>query len=85
VIPNIKDIVKGNNLAHFSFYRQGNMFYRVQVEGVMYTFPVSLEDIAGASLFNVMKAITLMRYIRKGIADGTFIKTSVSEVGPSLK
>jgi hypothetical protein len=28
----IKDIVKGNQ-AHFSFYRSGNMFYTVTVNG----------------------------------------------------
>ena len=37
-------------------------------------FPVSLEDIAGASLFSEMKAITLMRYIRKALEDKTFVK-----------
>jgi hypothetical protein len=58
----IKDIVKDNK-AHFSFYRGGNMFYAVTVHGTKWMFPVSLEDIAGASLFAEMKAITLMRYI----------------------
>jgi len=62
----IKDIVKGN-MAHFSFYRGGNMFYTVTVFGVKWMFPVSLEDIGGASLFAEMKAITLMRYIRKAL------------------
>jgi hypothetical protein len=53
----IKDIVKDNK-AHFSFYRSGNMFYTVTVNGTKWMFPVSLEDIAGASLFAEMKAIT---------------------------
>jgi hypothetical protein len=69
----IKDIVK-DNMAHFSFYRAGNMFYTVRTHGVKYMFPVSLEDIAGASLFAEMKAITLMRYIRKALEDKTFVK-----------
>jgi hypothetical protein len=38
---NIKDIVK-NNVARFSFYRAGNAFYEVDVEGTKYKFPVSL-------------------------------------------
>ena len=46
----IKDIVKGNK-ADFSFFRSGNMFYAVTVHGTKWTFPVSLKDIAGASLF----------------------------------
>jgi hypothetical protein len=71
----IKDIVKGNK-AHFSFYRKGNMFYTVTVNGARWMFPVSLEDISGASLFAEMKAITLMRYIRKALQDKTFVKAA---------
>jgi hypothetical protein len=71
----IKDIVKGNK-AHFSFYRSGNMSYAVTVHGTKWMFPVSLEDIAGASLFAEMKAITLMRYIRKALEDKTFVKAA---------
>lgn len=69
----LKQIVKDNS-ATFSFYRTGNMFYNVTVDGIIYMFPVSLEDIGGASLFAYEKAITLMRYIRKALADGTFVK-----------
>jgi hypothetical protein len=52
----------------------GNMFYTVDVEGQRYQFPVSLEDIGGATLTAEFKAITLMRYIRKALADGTFVR-----------
>lgn len=72
-MPSIKEIVK-NNIATFSFYRTGNMFYHVTVDGTRYLFPVSLEDIGGATLLAEFKAITLMRYIRKAIADGTFVR-----------
>lgn len=71
----IKQIVKGNT-ARFSFYRSGNIFYTVEVNGVIYQFPVSLDDIGGATLTAEFKAITLMRYIRKALADGTFVKAS---------
>ena len=37
---------------------------------------MSLEDIGGASLFAEMKAITLMRYIRKALEDKTFVKAA---------
>ena len=57
----IKEIVRDGNLVNFSLYRTGNAFYTVAVDGVLYEFPVSLEDVAGASLFARMKAITLMR------------------------
>ena len=69
------DIVKGN-MAQFPFYRAGNMFYTVTAYGVKWMFPVSLEDIGGASLFAEMKAITLMRYIRKALEDKTFVKAA---------
>jgi hypothetical protein len=74
MMPSIKQIVK-NNMARFSFYRSGNMFYTVDVEGQKFQFPVSLEDIGGATLTAEFKAITLMRYIRKALADGTFVGT----------
>ena len=74
MIPNIKDIVKGTT-AHFSFYRTGNMFYTVAVDDKTYQFPVSLEDIGGATLPAEIKAITLMRYIRKAIEGETFTIT----------
>lgn len=45
-----KDIVNGNK-GHFSFYRSGNMFYTVAVNGTKWMFTVSLEDVGGASLF----------------------------------
>ena len=71
--PSIKQIVK-DNVARFSFYRTGNVFYTVDVEGQKYQFPVSLEDIGGATLTAEFKAITLMRYIRKALVDGTFVR-----------
>jgi len=71
--PSIKQIVKDNR-ARFSFYRTGNMFYTVDVQGQKYQFPVSLEDIGGATLTAEFKANTLMRYIRKALSDGTFVR-----------
>ena len=73
--PGIKQIVK-DNMTRFSFYRTGNMFYTVDVEGQKYQFPVSLEDIGLATLTAEFKAITLMRYIRKALTDGTFVRAS---------
>jgi hypothetical protein len=73
MMPSIKHIVK-DNMARFTFYRTGNMVYTVDVEGQKYQFPVSLEDIGGATLTAEFKAITLMRCIRKALADGTFVQ-----------
>jgi hypothetical protein len=65
--------VKGR-VVRFSFYRAGNAFYEVDVEGTRYKFPVSLEDLGTATLLAELKAITLMRYIRKALEDKTFVK-----------
>jgi hypothetical protein len=72
-LMNIKNIVK-NNAARFSFYRAGYMYYEVAVDGQLYRFPVSLEDLGTATLLAEHKAITLMRYIRKALEDHTFVK-----------
>jgi hypothetical protein len=37
-------------------------------------YPVELKDLGGASIFAEMKAITLMRYIRKALVDKSFVK-----------
>jgi hypothetical protein len=70
---NIKDIVK-NNLTHFSFLRGENAYYTVVVNRTKYVYPVNLKDLCGASIFAEMKAITMMRYIRKALEDKTFVK-----------
>ena len=70
----IKNIVK-NNTARFSFYRAGYCYYDVIVDGFSYSFPVSVEDLGQATITAEMKAITLMRYIRKALENQTFIKT----------
>jgi hypothetical protein len=71
----IKDIVK-HNLTHFSFLRGENAYYTVMVHGTKYVYPVHLPDLNGASIFAEMKAITLMRYIRKALEDKTFVKAA---------
>lgn len=70
----IKDIVK-NKTTYFSFLRGENAYYTVVVDGTKYVYPVNLNDLCGASIFAEMKAITMMRYIRKALEDKTFVKT----------
>lgn len=69
----IYDIVK-DATAHFLYYRANKMYYSVEYDGQEYQFDVSLEDIGNATLHREEKAITLMRYIRKSIDAGTFVK-----------
>lgn len=70
----IKDIVKDNK-AHFAFYRSGNMFYTVTVNGTKWMFPVSLEDIAGASLFAEMNRIKAAKVSYNARHRGSAMKT----------
>jgi hypothetical protein len=72
----ITDIVRNDNPAHFSFYRAGHLYNTVEVDGQMYVFPIELGDVGNASLFATMKAITLMRWIRKSLAEGTFVRST---------
>jgi hypothetical protein len=73
----IKEIVKDNEVA-FAKYRQGHAYYTVRVpsEGIDYMFPVPLTDIGDATLLAKDKAIVFMRYIRKALEDGTFVKAN---------
>ena len=68
----LMDIVGKNNMAKFSHYRDGNFFYNVIVDGTKYSFPISIEEAKGATLFAEFKAITLMRWIRKALEAKTF-------------
>jgi len=80
-LPSIKDIVK-DNIVGFVKYRQGFFYYAVRLmvaDGAVrsmqtYTFPVPLADIGDATLLDCDKAIIFMRYIRKALEEGTFIK-----------
>lgn len=73
----IKEIVKDNDVR-FARYRQGVAYYTVRVpsEGVDYTFPVPLSDVGDATLLATDKALVFMRYIRKALEEGTFVKAS---------
>ena len=73
----IKEIVRDNTVS-FAKYRQGFAYYTVRVpsEGEDYVFPVPLADIGDATLLAKDKAMVFMRYIRKAIDDGTFVKAT---------
>lgn len=71
-MPTLKQVVGDNNKAHFSHYRDGNFFYVVTVDEKKYSFPISIEEAKGATMFAEFKAITLMRWIRKALDAKTF-------------
>lgn len=76
----LKEIVK-DNYVRFRKYRKGVLTYAVIIvnnteedEGGIYEFPVPIEDCGDADFIAHDKAILFMRYIRKAIEDGTFVK-----------
>jgi hypothetical protein len=77
---NIREIVQDNRVK-FMKYRHGYAFYRVRVPGetVDRAFPVPLTDVGDATLLANDKALVFMRYIRKAIEDGTFVRTNANE------
>ena len=79
----IKDIVKDNQVF-FRRYRKGILYYGILCDdesepfnGSMYEFPVPIEDCGDADFPATEKAIMFMRYIRKALEDGTFVKMGV--------
>ncbi len=85
-IPSIKDLVKDNSV-YLERFKSGNLFYRVTTKyqehedgtnARIYTFefPVPVSDIGEAEMRSRDKAIYFMRYIKRAIADGTFIAVS---------
>ncbi len=76
----IKGIVKSNEVR-FARYRQGIAYYSVRVpsEGIDYVFPVPLSDVGDATLLATDKAMLFMRYIRKALDEGTFVKVGQTE------
>lgn len=71
----LKQIVK-NNQVSFSHYRAGHLYYNVPVDQEQYSFPVPVDDIGDATFLKSDKAIIMMRYIRKALELGTFVKAS---------
>ncbi len=73
----IKDIVSNGNIAKFKHAIAGVLYYEVKVEGKTYLFPVDMndkEDVGTATFPDEIKAISLMRYIRKAGEDNLLIE-----------
>ena len=73
---NVKDIVKANTVRVVR-YRQGVAYYGVDVPSRgAFVFPVPLDDIGDATLELEDRAILFMRYIRRALGDGSFVRLS---------
>lgn len=72
-----------NNKAIFNCYRSGKLYYNVidSVSGkIIWEFPVDVTDTndIGCATFDAeFKLITLMRYVRKAIANDTLVSLVV--------
>ena len=73
---NVANIVKGTGSCKFLFYRQQHMYYKVKYKSEEYKFPISIDDVGSGTLESDMKPLTLMRWIRLAIEQGSFIKVS---------
>lgn len=82
--PTIKDLVKDNNKARFSFLLMNDLLvYEVSWNGRVFEFSIPTSDLGDATLPAEEKAITLMRYIRKAMDKGELVELSspVSKIG----
>ena len=80
----IAELVKNAGVV-FSHYRNQHLYYTIMHFGpdegaetpeiiAAYHFPIPLEDLGNATVKVHEKAITLMRYIRKAMEEGTLVK-----------
>lgn len=74
-MENLKTIVKGTK-ARLSFVCAGKVYYHIETENHLYQLEVnSTEDeLKTTYLEKEYKAITLMRWIRKGMENNTLIQ-----------
>ena len=72
----LKEAVK-DTVAKFSYACCGVLYYVIEVGDEKYQFLVDMnnkEDVGATSFVSEYKGITLMRYIRKSMESGDFIK-----------
>ena len=74
-MENITTIVKGT-IAKLSHICHGKLYYTIGTEKHIYQLEIDSmdEEFKTTYLYPEFKAITLMRWIRKGIENGSFIE-----------
>jgi len=84
--PTIKDLVKDNNKARFTFLLMNDLLcYEVTWNGRIFEFSIPSSDLGDATLPSEEKAITLMRYIRKAMDKGELVELNVPVFNTDLK
>ena len=68
-------------IARFKYYCSGNLYYIVEFGGNTYQFYINTtpEEVGSAIFNSEIKAISLLRYIRKCIDNKEFIRLSYDE------
>jgi len=70
-LPEIKDVVGKDKKVYFSFYRDGELWYKTEhywnsgTEWGPFEFPIPPEDMKGAIFKREDKSIYFMRFIKK--------------------
>ncbi len=62
----IKDIISNNQSVNFTYYKQGELWYKADCG---FEFPVPIDDTGDGTFYNKDKAILFMRYIRKHLSN----------------
>ena len=73
---NIKDVIK-DNFVKFSHACEGVLYYKVDVDGKTYEFPVDMnnkQDVGNGVFLKEDKAIYFLRWIRRSIDNDKFIQ-----------
>ena len=64
--PKVTDVVKNGKMVKFKFYRKKELWYETECG---FLFPVPIDDTGDGQFNRDIKAITLMRWIRKAIKE----------------
>lgn len=79
----IKEIVTLPAEAKFTHAIAGTLYYRITTDDVVVEFPIDMndrDDVGTTTFIASYKPITLMRYIRKAMENGTLIKVDKSKL-----
>ena len=69
----IKHVVRAN-VVRFVRLRRRTAFYAVSTRDGTYEFPIDVADVGDATLLAEDRALLFMRYIRRAMEDGTFVR-----------
>lgn len=72
----LKEIVTSTNFAEFSHAIAGVLYYKVKVGDKEVMFPIDMndkDDVGTTTFENYYRPITLMRYIRKAMDNGSLV------------